>query len=120
MRIITDKGVKELINLTPHKINYYDNNKIQFSLSSCTNPPRVEERLDSQETLEVNGSYKIRIHNARNISIGNIPPEKEGRYYIVSRIIAEYSDRDDLLVPHDLVRNEEGMVIGCNSFKKVR
>jgi|AntRauTorcE11897_2_1112592.scaffolds.fasta_scaffold06293_5 hypothetical protein len=119
MRLITDKGQIEFINLTPHDINLIRGNNTVLTLSRAINPPRVEERVESQEHLTVNGSYDIPIYQARNEYVAKLPEKREGYYYIVSRIIAEYSERDDLLVPHGLVRDSNGNIIGCSSFKKV-
>ena len=119
MTIITDKGIVNLVNLTPHQVNYIERGEVKLSISGCNNPPRVEEQINGQEHLEVEGRYNIKIHNAKNVFVKNLPEEQENTYYIVSRIIAEYSDREDLLVPHEFIKNPEGEIIGCKSFKKV-
>lgn len=39
------------------------------------------------------------------------------RYYVVSKIFADaYPDRDDFLIVDDLVRDDEGNIVGCRAF----
>ena len=47
----------------------------------------------------------------------DLPEKVEGVYLIVSRMILEANkDRDDLLVPNELVRDETGNIVGCKSL----
>lgn len=40
--------------------------------------------------------------------------------FIVSRVVAEAAkDRDDLLIPDDVARDEEGRVIGCRALARI-
>lgn len=120
MQLITDKGQVEIINLTPHTVNLIRQNKKVLTIPGEGNPPRVEEKIEAKEHLTVNGDYDIPIYTANNEYVAKLPKKEKGVYYIVSRIIAEYSDRDDLLVPHGLIRDTKGNVVGCSSFKKVK
>lgn len=48
---------------------------------------------------------------------GNLPPKKEGQYYIVSRTVQEaYPERDDFVIPNETVRDKEGKIVGCRSL----
>ena len=44
-----------------------------------------------------------------------LPPIEEGVYYIVSAIVATAIRRNDLIVPNT-IRDEDGQIIGCDSF----
>lgn len=47
----------------------------------------------------------------------NLPPVEDGVFWVVSALVrAAHPERDDLLVPADLVRDEEGAIIGCRSL----
>jgi len=49
--------------------------------------------------------------------VENLPEEKEGTIYIVSRIVAEaLPQRKDLYFPNESVRNEKGQIVGCRSL----
>jgi hypothetical protein len=101
------------VNLCPHDINIYTNNgQLIMQLTRNFNAPRLVERRIIYG--EVAG---IRI-NRVELSLGNIdlPPHIPGTYYIVSRIFAEYARRSDFLIPDELIRDEQGRIIGCTSF----
>jgi len=50
---------------------------------------------------------------------GEFPDPKEGWLFIVScRVAAVLKDRDDLLVPFGMVRDDSGAVIGCQGFTR--
>lgn len=49
--------------------------------------------------------------------VEGLPEYKEGVYYIVSRMIRDaLPDRQDLLVPEGIVRDEIGNIIGCKAL----
>ena len=121
MHVITDIGKLNIINLTSHKITVLDNrgNEI-FELSGVQNPPRVEEIKYETKHLKINGMHDLKIYKAENVSVTRLPQQKENTYYIVSRLVAEYAKkRKDLLVPDEFVRDEDGNIIGCKSFKNI-
>ena len=121
MYIITDRGRKNFINLTPHTITLLDEhgNEI-FDLGGVNPPPRVEEVKTGVEEVEVNGNNAFKIYTSKNIGVNGLPAPQEDTYYIVSRIVAEYAeDRDDLLVPDEFVRDSNGRIIGARAFKKI-
>ena len=121
MELITDKGKIEIKNLTPHSIDVLNGrDEVVFTLSGSNNPPRVQENIYGQEEFLINGGQSLNIFIAHNDSVDKLPQKQEGVYYIVGRIIAEqFKERDDLLVPHEFVRNEDGDILGCRSFKLI-
>jgi len=51
--------------------------------------------------------------------VENLPDPPEGVYYIVSLAVAQAARRPDLLVPDDMVRDEQGRILGCRRFAVV-
>jgi len=46
-----------------------------------------------------------------------MPEQVSGVAYIVSALVrSAYPDRTDLLIPHGLVRDDDGNIIGCRGF----
>jgi len=46
-----------------------------------------------------------------------LPEEKTGIYYIVSQLVlSACKDRNDLLVPAEMVRDNKGRIVGCQSL----
>ena len=47
----------------------------------------------------------------------DLPAPQDGVFFIVSRLVlSACPDRNDLLVPNDLVRDDNGNIIGAKSF----
>lgn len=106
----------ELKNFTPHVIDIYNNGTRVFRLLS-DGLARVKEETNIVDYLEV-----IPIVEKKYTEIEGLPPMEEGVYYIVSQLVAQAAKkigRWDCLIPADLVRDENGVIIGCQSLAKV-
>jgi hypothetical protein len=52
--------------------------------------------------------------------VTNLPERRPGVLLIVARAVAEaLPDRDDLVFPHNAVRDTLGVVVGCRAFGQV-
>lgn len=52
-------------------------------------------------------------------ALEDLPGPESGTFYIVSRMVKDAApERDDLLVPAELVRDERGRIIGCRSLSR--
>lgn len=101
-----------ILNYTPHTVNIIDaeGNKIQDF------PSQGEARC-KQETTSVGTIGNVPITSTTFGEVTGLPEEKEGTYYIVSRLIRQaLPGRRDLLVPNDMVRDEQGRIVGCKSL----
>lgn len=104
----------KIVNLTPHDIHVLRSSGPITILSNGTSARVQAERI---EIDQVNG---IPIFNTTYKSIQALPEPLPDTVYIVSAIVAQAAkDRDDLLVPDDLVRDEVGRIVGCRSFSKI-
>ena len=101
-------------NLTPHDVRVLnDNTEVVVTLNS-EGIARVSSETQVVDTL--NG---VPITETVFGEVTGLPPETEGTYYIVSRMVASAaSDRRDLLVPGLQVRDEQGRVVGCKSLDR--
>ncbi|MCP4665230.1 MAG: hypothetical protein GY849_02600 [Deltaproteobacteria bacterium] len=102
-----------LINLTPHPINVVDKQGENIlSLPKCEVAPRLKQ------TSKVIGNINnIPITKTFFGEVENLPEKKEETFLIVSRLIMiACTDRDDLVVPNEIVRNKEGQIIACKSL----
>lgn len=106
----------KFVNLTPHEINIYEGDKLIKTVPASGKVARREQR---EEVLgKVDG---ITITEQFFGMVRDLPNEKEGVAYIVSRIVAEaFTFRDDLFIPGPMVRDENGRVIGCQGLSKTR
>ena len=102
--------MNKIINLTPHDVDIYKTGKIvkTYKSKGCL---RLKEELEPQEKICGVPIVKSTYYKDR------IPKYQKGVYYIVSNVIQfAYPKRKDLLVTLDLVRDEEGNIIGCKSL----
>lgn len=98
-----------ILNLTPHKINIFDEEKSPIiSLESngvarCTTT-KVKE-------AEVNG---IPVFRTEYGAIIGLPEQRDGVTIIVSLLVRQAApERDDLVSPGELLRDEKGQPVGC-------
>ena len=82
--------------------------------SSFSTVETVEVTLDGETTTDFTvseGSFG---------ETTGLPDAHPGVINIVSRIVAEANpERDDLLMVHDTVRDDDGNIIGCKGFSRL-
>lgn len=98
----------QIINLTPHPV------VLNGKTIESTGLARVREVRT--QTCELAG---IPVYETIYTDITDLPPETHNTIYIVSIIVALSSDRTDLYTPGDLLRDDEGRVIGCQGIQRV-
>jgi len=105
----------KLVNLTPHPVTFVaDDGEKLLELPGNPNPPRAQESREAQGT--VNGIPVSKVHMGE---VQGLPAPQAGVGYIVSRIVAEAVHRNDLFVPDQTVRDEQGRIIGCRALAQV-
>lgn len=105
---------KNIINLTPHDLVIMtESGEVVEEIPSSGNA-RVEEK--KTKTGEINGVPVYKKYYSR---VKGIPPEKDNTYYYVSSLVAAQSERNDLLVPGEYVRDEKGRIQGIVSFAQL-
>jgi hypothetical protein len=103
-----------LVNLTPHAVNLLtETEEIVIPSAGIV---RLREEQDREADLF--GIYPVvRIRYAEAIGL---PEEQEGTFYIVSNLVAQaFPGRGDLLVPVNMVRDEQGRILGCRALGRV-
>lgn len=116
----------KLVNKTPHTVNILyrlEGNKkcSSINLKPADNPARVNNRKDLIKTISPSNSLfkpNIPLYTLDHGKVTNLPEKRPDTLFIVSRAVARASDREDLLVPTDTVRDEEGNIKGCKGFIK--
>lgn len=120
-----------LINLTPHPIHIYPTGTPDRINPDEHKPVRVIEPIGQEARMGVNelGEFQLdglpvaylehRGHTGLPPYAGHMDSRDREVWYIVSLVTAlAANDRGDLLVPHGVVRNMSGQVIGCRMFGK--
>jgi hypothetical protein len=100
-------------NATPHAVNIVDaENKVIKVFPKEDFLIRLS--VQTQPSAPINGvpTSKTVFGDAQGL-----PDFEEGKYYIVSQLIkSALPERLDLLVPAEVVRSNEGKILGCRSL----
>lgn len=114
-----------LVNLTPHMISFLVNNEMLF-IPAQGKIAKVSTKRQMISTLPVN-NIQIPIYTTTfgevtltspDGSINEPFPElKKNTFYIVSSIVKNVMmDREDILVPTDIVRDDRSNVVGYHAL----
>lgn len=114
--------IENLINLTPYNINIVCGDKI-VTIPKSGVVARVKETQKGIRTISINNNddsiVDIEIVKKEFLEVENLPDENSDKLYIVSSIVKSHQsciNRDDVIVPDCLVRNEKGQPLGCKGF----
>lgn len=105
------------VNLTPHEVTLVDD---AGSVLLVIAPEAISARCAVKREIAFTADG-VQVNRSVFGEVIGLPVPAEGTWFIVSRIVAEAAtDRFDLLVPDETVRNEAGQIIGCKSFATMR
>lgn len=109
--------MNKIINLTPHSVNVIrDDNSVAITIEASGNVARCSQTINIVDTIDLN-NVTIPVSSSSYGEVVDLPAPQDDTYYIVSRLVmSACPNRQDLLVPNDLVRDEAGRVIGCRSL----
>ena len=107
----------KIINLTPHKLNIVrENGSIEIEPSGVI--ARCKVLAEQVGTIEVDG-ISIPVNKKVYGEVEGLPEKKQDTIYVVSSLVAQaVQGRDDVFVPDELVRDEEGRVVGARALAK--
>jgi len=104
-----------VINLTPHNINVVgEDGQVVQTFPASGDLARCQ--VSREQVGEING---IPVNRTVFGDVTGLPEQQEGVVYVVSALVAQAAGRDDVLIPDDTVRDEEGRIIGCRGFARV-
>lgn len=106
----------ELVNLTPHAVDICDDHgQVRLTITANPTPARVVVDRYELPGIEVEG-LSIPLHRTEAHGVSDLPLARPDTMFIVASAVAAASDRGDLIVPDELVRDDRGTVVGCRSF----
>lgn len=108
----------KLANCTPHKITLFPGiDDIMIALEPTGVVPRVTTLSTLDYVITLDDGVQIDVWKSVNADLFDIPPYDPDTINIVSQLVAaSCPNRKDLVYPNDLVRNDEGVIIGCKSL----
>ena len=103
-----------LVNMTPHPIHIIgDNNQVLVTIPKGDRLIRLKAKT-IKAGFTINDIPVTRTEYSEPVGL---PEYSFGTFYIVSQLVkSALPERDDLLVPADVVRDNEGNIIGCRSL----
>ena len=105
--------VMEFLNLTPHKLNIHNERVLRFSIEPSGDVARVAVEYKLKGYID-----GVPIYEAEYGDVEGLPDPQRGVLYIVSSLVkAAVPDREDVLSPGELIRDEDGRPIGCRGLK---
>lgn len=132
---------KKVVNLTPHQINFIIRYNIEIGKNELGIPEYIrEERIyclppsgtvarckadrkevDSIVAQDVDGwDITVPITATKFGVVEGLPEPEEDTIYIVSNLVAQaVPHREDVFFPDDIVRDEQGNIIGCRALGKI-
>lgn len=117
------EGVKSIVNLTPRPVcvETAEGETFTFQPRGCARVESSSHMVGMLRLPESCGEARFKVEEERLARfVQRLPPEEEGVYYIVSRLVASVAGgRRDLLVPGAAIRDPEGRIIGAKGFCRV-
>lgn len=132
---------KKAVNLTPHVINFITSYNIELGKDEFGTPEYItEERIHSIEPSGTVARCRVERQNVDSFiledvdgwditipvtktkfgEVEGLPEPEEGVIYITSQLVAQaVPEREDVFFPDDLVRDENGNIIGCRALGKI-
>ena len=108
-----------IVNLTPHTVTIFvDEDRVVHFAPSGTVARCTTQRSNSSELLtEDHGTIPI-----TELSYGDasLPVQHPDVIYIVSILVAQGSNRSDLYVIDEEIRNDQGVIVGAKRLGKLR
>lgn len=121
--------MERIVNLTPHPVTVIER---VYDLPCVTYPSAGEARAEPHrqqvDSIHVaddpDGPILVPIYRVTFGAIEGLPAPQLGTTCIVSRITADVArdagrPTDDLLIPDDLVRDDDGQPLGCRAFARL-
>lgn len=107
-----------IVNLTPHTVTLVTDED-QFDLPPSGQVARCSPTTKVVDVLQVGGmNVPIRVTWMGEVS--GLPEPEDGVLYLVSRVVAEtLSQRGDLIITDDTVRDDNGRIVGCRAFGRI-
>jgi hypothetical protein len=117
MQLESNRVRVELVNLTPHDLDIFDDDVVVARIPRTAPAARIVERHTASDHIVVQGvSIPTRAVWVTNVVTG-LPPHRDGTLLVVSRAVAHaLPDRTDLRFPVDAVRDATERVVGCRKL----
>lgn len=110
----------KIINLTPHEIIIITKEGVEMHIPPSGIIARCTTTREVEEIINVDG-VEIPINRTVFGTVENLPDPQPDTLYIVSTIVANAvkGKRNDIIIPDDTIRDEQGRIIGARAFARL-
>ena len=106
----------EFINLTANDITIFGKNHTNITIPKSGTVAYCKQQDNILDEACLNGCI-FPIGKRIYTEVGNVPAPKENVFYIVNLVVAQQlPERDDLLVPSNSIKDENGNIVGFKSL----
>jgi hypothetical protein len=108
-------------NFTPHEINVSSYNDETDSNEMISFPSigiarvGVTEKHEDHARIDSNTNI-VYMYSETFGQVEGLPDAENDTIYIVSRMVYDASDRNDIVYPIGLIRDQQGKIVGCKGF----
>ena len=101
-------------NLTPHDVNIILPDGEILTIQASGKVARVGSHVEQIGNI---GAIPV-VKTVFDTNVTDLPDPQDGVIYLTSTLVAQaVPDRDDVLVPADLRRDDAGRIIGCGALQ---
>ncbi|MCY9577942.1 hypothetical protein [Paenibacillus alvei] len=105
-----------IVNLTPHTINIMPDGT-DGDVTSIPSSGEARATTTREHYGTING---IQVYRTKFGTVQGLPKPQKDTIFIVSSITAQaVPEREDVFIPDDIVRDEQGRVIGCRALGRI-
>lgn len=105
-----------IVNLTPHTVHIMPNGT-DGDVTSIPSSGEARAATTREHYGTING---IQVYRTKFGAVQGLPKPQKDTIYIVSSITAQaVPGRDDVFIPDDIVRDEQGRVVGCRALGRI-
>lgn len=106
----------KLINCTPHPINIYNKQNDILVIQPSGLIPRISTVETLAGSIKLNDTWDIPLYVSHTGPCTDVPEPNGNHVYIVSQLVASEINRKDLVYPNDIIRDNNGDILGCKSL----
>ena len=112
----------KIVNLTPHMVTIMgEGNKFALNIEPSGKLARVSATTvvvgEIEVRTDIRTTFKVPITTTRYGEVEGLPDPAPDTIYVVSSLVAgRVPDREDVFIPNESVRDDEGRIIGCRSL----
>ena len=103
-------------NLTPHTLSLVTSDGQTIDLPPSGQVARLAVTRTALPPITILDGVIITVSRPTLGEITGLPPAQEGVILIVSALVAEAANREDVFSPGELIRSPEGVVIGAKGL----